>query len=146
MFPSAYFAGARHQPSDGILDCFCLRANAFNASNLGPSANCNQFCGSPDLGLHCGNNPETRPYPSLSLYCLSAESENAEQRLSSEATGFLDEEKVENIHQELQMTLVTSQVLVGLLTLLCIIMTSALVYLCYTQGVASLSRYVMSLI
>ena len=41
IFPDAFFAGARLNDNDE-LECFCLEANAFNATTLGPSANCNQ--------------------------------------------------------------------------------------------------------
>ena len=58
-------------------------------------------------------------------------------------TSVSEETLLQNIHEALQRESVTTEVLVGLLTLLCIILTTLVVYLCYTRGIASLSRYVM---
>ena len=50
---------------------------------------------------------------------------------------------LEGIHQALLRESITTEIMVGLLTLLCVLLTTLVVYLCYTRGIASLSRYVM---
>ncbi len=66
-------------------------------------------------------------------------SENAEAAEDEEKTASI----LSNIHAALLRENLTTEIMVGLLTLLCIILTSGVIYLCLSRGIASLSRYVM---
>ena len=50
---------------------------------------------------------------------------------------------LDQIDQTAKNENIATEVMVGLLTLLCIILISIVVYLCYSRGISSLSRYVM---
>jgi len=174
IFPGAFFAGVRSMPAlDNVtneLECSCLQPHAFNSSTLGPSANCNQFCGPPSLGLLCGNDPKNSKHTSLSLYCLAggekssltstksgqirAMPTNHDQNTGIHNSGLLRQTGLnssdislmpilQGIDKSVSKQRLTTEVMVGLLTLLCIILVSIVVYLCYTRGISSLSRYVM---
>ena len=97
---------------------------------------------------------------SLSLYCLASdwpkknvttvrvrreEEEAAEKQLQKEKIVINNGTKplLEEIAKNLRQASLSTDIMVGLLTLLCIILVTAIVYLCYTRGIASLSRYVM---
>ena len=119
---------------------------------------CPQFCGDESLGLLCGGQSEDG-ISSLSLYCLASDweasakaSEESAERVQRDlqkgknVNTTLEEENpalLEEIAKNLRNASLSTDIMVGLLTLLCIILTTAIVYLCYTRGIASLSRYVM---
>ena len=122
------------------------------------------------MGLLCGNDPKQSLHDSLSLYCLasasaesygqagilapgesSANSSEIRVRRSGLQAGFVAREDLppslmpilQGIDKSVSKQNLTTEVMVGLLTLLCIILVSIVVYLCYTRGISSLSRYVM---
>ena len=78
---------------------------------------------------------DRNPFHSSRLYTLSI--------LGKETDKESESDLLENIHNALLRESVTTEIMVGLLTLLCVILTTLVVYLCYTRGIASLSRYVM---
>ena len=78
---------------------------------------------------------DRNPFHSSRLYRLSI--------LGNETDKESESDLLENIHNALLRESVTTEIMVGLLTLLCVILTTLVVYLCYTRGIASLSRYVM---
>ena len=106
----------------------------------------------------CGGQSEDG-ISSLSLYCLASDwpKENVTVRVRREeeaaAENQLQKEKIvinnstkpllEEIAKNLRQASLSTDIMVGLLTLLCIILVTAIVYLCYTRGIQSLSRYVM---
>ena len=110
------------------------------------------------MGLLCGGQSEDG-ISSLSLYCLASDweasakaSEESAERVQRDlqkgknVNTTLEEENpalLEEIAKNLRKASLSTDIMVGLLTLLCIILTTAIVYLCYTRGIASLSRYVM---
>jgi hypothetical protein len=42
MFPESFFAGIRTDGYSGVVECHCLKSDAFNASTIGPLAKCDQ--------------------------------------------------------------------------------------------------------
>ena len=78
---------------------------------------------------------DRNPFHSSRLYTTSI--------LGNETDKESESDLLENIHNALLRESVTTEIMVGLLTLLCVILTTLVVYLCYTRGIASLSRYVM---
>ena len=106
----------------------------------------------------CGGQSEDG-ISSLSLYCLASngqrpKDEDAESvRIRREQEKELQSDKIvinndtkpllQEIAKNLRQASLSTDIMVGLLTLLCIILVTAIVYLCYTRGIASLSRYVM---
>ena len=106
------------------------------------------------MGLLCGGQSGDG-ISSLSLYCLASNwmetaSEERVQRdlqLEKNVNNLAEDEStkplLEEIAKNLRQASLRTDILVGLLTLLCIILVTTIVYLCYTRGIASLSRYVM---
>ena len=107
-------------------------------------------CGGPSAP----SNNTSLNQPALSLYCINpqaaAETDGSNSSGSGAAESYvkplLSEEGLEilrDIESALRRDGTLTEFMMAIITLLVIILTSIVTYLCYTRGISSLSKYVM---
>jgi hypothetical protein len=99
-------------------------------------------------GLYCGGPSNlNNGYPAFSLYCLHRGDESVEEIGNGNEETMMELKGSRGLLMKIQNALakdnVAADIVVVLLTLLCIILASIVTYLCYSRGISSLSRYVM---